>query len=158
MNSHIYPTGYSYCPSGLNRTSCETPGHPTTFPTVLPSIIKVRWYPACLLEPPVIRPETANTIMAWVSALCPFQDLFDDHRRPFVRIYPSRKKDSHNSRFIHSPVKPHFYCPHGGTIGVLIQAQCYWPVFFLYSGDRRSIGRTDFYSVCPVMTVTTAGV
>ena len=42
-------------------TSTKRPvslGHPTTFPTVLPSVVKVRWYPDCLLEfHPKMKPQ-----------------------------------------------------------------------------------------------------
>ena len=42
-------------------TSTKRPvslGHPTTFPTVLPSVLKVKWYPDCLLEfHPKMKPQ-----------------------------------------------------------------------------------------------------
>lgn len=47
--SHINPSGYSYWSSDLNETTRIAPSS-NHVPTVLPSVLKVRWYPDCLLE------------------------------------------------------------------------------------------------------------
>ena len=67
-------------------TSTKRPtslGHPTTFSTVSPSILKVRWYPACLLE---LRFRSRNRSNQEQVTLYYFHSLFMDYRPPNIFI------------------------------------------------------------------------
>lgn len=58
-----------------------SPGHPTTFSKALPSILKVRWYPTCILEFPFRNRRTNNTND---STLSRFPGLFKDDIPPII--------------------------------------------------------------------------
>ena len=68
-------------------TSTKRPaslGQPTTFPTVLPSVIKVDWYPACLLELSGFPQKAADHRNLGVPLYTTFVVYFMDHRRPNI--------------------------------------------------------------------------
>ena len=58
------------------------PCHSTTFPTELPSVIKVKWYPTCILE--LSFPSRRLTNNKDEPTLSPFQGLFKDDIPPNV--------------------------------------------------------------------------
>ncbi len=55
--------------------------HPTTFSKASPSILKVRWYPTCILE---LGYPSRRTINTGDSTLSYFRSLFNDHIRPTI--------------------------------------------------------------------------
>ena len=57
------------------------PNHPTTFLKASPSVIKVGWYPTCVLDLGFPRREPTNT---WRFTLSHFRGLFNDHTRPII--------------------------------------------------------------------------
>ena len=58
-----------------------SPGHPTTFSKASPSILKVRWYPTCILELLFRSRRTNNTDG---STLSRFPGLFNDDIPPII--------------------------------------------------------------------------